>query len=471
MAYWQPLSGVQDPIPIRRFDGVYKPDDEGFNLSDGLFTELSNYAPDEYPAIKTRPGFAVLNGFTGVSVLGMGAWKDSELHVVFGDGTWRRLNSDGSWSTLASGLNTTAEWTFCNFKGNLSTINLIGTNGVDPVKRYDGSSVQNLANAPAGANYMTTQSNRLYCAVGNLLKYSALNEADDWTTVDDAGEIELNTRDGETINGLNAGNGHVTAFKPSSLHELYGKGPKSYQLDQIAADIGSTGNKAVAVYDETLPFISRDGIYRYAGGIRPQRDYSTPVHNFVKRMNPSHFAKCAAGNDGRYLYFAIPFGTATQNNRILQYDPIHQSWYTWEGISAKFMIRVRDKFYIGDSEGRVFRVEGSKDFSVLPITATAITKPFTAQSIARKSHWFKLWVVASIEAGSTLQVFVSGQAEGESWTLATTLTPETGVQYKEILIPTNSIAAANAVRLKLVAAGVVTIHEITRQLRELPMRR
>lgn len=470
MAYWQPLSGVQEPIPIRQFNGVYNPDDEGFNLTESLFTELRNFGPDEYPAIKTCPGYSVVGSFGSGPVLGLAAWKDSELHAVFSDGSWRRLNSNGTWTSLATGLNTTADWSFCNFKGNLSAINLIGANGVNPVKRYDGSTVQNLANAPANANYIATHSNRLYCAVGNVLTYSALNEADDWKTVDDAGEIELNTGDGETINGLSAGNGHVTVFKPSSLHELYGKGPRSYQLDQIAADIGATGNKGVAVYDETLPFISRDGVYRYAGGVRPRKDYSIPVNNYAIKMNPAHQSKCVAGSDGRYLYFAIPYGSATQSNLILQFDPIHQTWYTRDGIAVTQMLRVGDKFYVGDASGRVLLIGGTTNNGA-PITATAVTKPFTAESISRKSHWFKLWVVASIAAGSTLNIYVSGQASGESWTLANTITSDSGVQYKEILIPTNSIAAANAVRLKLVATGVVTVHEITRQLRQLPMRR
>lgn len=469
MAHWDPIRGVSDPIPIRQFDGVYKPDDEGFNLPDNLFTELINFSPNNYPAITTRPGYTVIGTF-GATVLGFGAWKDTEMHAVFNDGTWRKWDGT-TWTTLATGLNTTAEWSFCNFKGNLAGINLIGANGVDPVKRYDGATVQNLANAPAGGKYITTQSNRLYCAVDNFLRFSALNEADDWITVDDAGELPVNTTDGETINGLNAGNGHVTVFKPSSTFELYGKGPQSYAMDEIATDIGTTGNKAVAVYDESLPFISRDGIYRYSGGVRPRKDFSVPIQRYISGANKTQMSKCVANYDGEYLYFGIPYGSAaTQNNRILQYDPIHQSWYTWDGIAVTQMIRVGAVMYFGDASGRILKLGGDTDNGTA-ITATAITKPFTAASIARKQHWFKIWVVASVKAGSSLAIYISGEAAGESWTLARTLTTDAGIQYKEILIPMNTIAAANAVRLKLVANGRVTIHELTRQLRELPMRR
>ncbi|XEC97052.1 hypothetical protein AB6A23_11205 [Paenibacillus tarimensis] len=469
MAYWGSIRGIRDPVPIRSFRGVYKPEDEGFNLPDDLFTELINFCPDEFPAITTRPGYTVVGTF-GTRVLGLGSWKDTELHAMFNDGTWRRLNGDGTWTTLASLLNTSAEWSFCNFKGNLGDINLIESNGVDPIKRYDGLTVQDLANAPVGGNFICTQANRLYCAVGNSLRYSALNKADDWTTVNEAGEIVYNTANGELINGLNAGTGHVTVFKPSSIAELYGTGPTSYKLDDdVSTDIGATGNKAIAVHDAAFPFISRDGLYHYGGGLRPRKDFSDPVYQFMIGANKSELSKCAAGSDGRYMYFGIPYGLATEVNRILQYDPNRKGWYTWDNIAVTQMIRVGKDFYFGDATGRVLRAGGTTDGGNA-ITATAITKPFTAGSMARKQQWFKLYVVASIPTGSSLSIYVSGSASGDNWTLAKTLTAESEIQYKKILVPTNSIANVNAVRVKLVAAGPVTIHEITRQLREMPMR-
>lgn len=468
-AYWKPISGIQEPIPIRRFQGVYKPDDEGFDLSDGLFTELINFSPDQYPAITTRAGYTVIGTFGNGAVVGLMAWKDQELHAVFSDGSWRKYDGT-TWTILATGLNTAADWSYCNFQGNLPEINLIAANGVDAVKRYNGTSVQNLTNAPAGANYITTQSNRLYCAVGNIVNFCALNVPTDWSTVDDAGQVGYQTTNGETINGLNGGYQHVTAFKPSSISELYGTGPTNYTFPPAASDIGAASNKAVTIKDDVLSFASRDGLYRYSGGVRPLKDFSIPVNNYVLGANPAHLSKCVSESDGKYIYYAIPFESATQNNLIIQYDPVHQGFYTWDNIAVTQMLRIGANLYFGDATGRVLRVGGTTD-NGSPITATAVSKPFTAASISRKSHWFKLWVVASISTGASLSIYVSPDAEGSNWILAKTLTTDTDIQYKEILIPTNSIANANAVRIKLVATGVVTVHEITRQVRELPMRR
>lgn len=467
MAYWTPIRGISDPIPIRTFQGVYKPDDEGFGLSESLFVDLENMSPASFPALTTRLGYTQVGKF-GTRVLGMGAWKDQELHVVFNDGTWRRLNSDGTWTQLATGLNTSAEWTFANFKGNLSGINLIGSNGVDPIKRYDGSTVSNLSGAPSGGNYICTQSNRLYCAVGNEIRFSALNKADDWTTVDDAGSIVHETNDGETIIGLNEGIGHVTVLKPSSIYELWGKGPTSYRLQPAATDIGVVADKAASIHDDIMPFISRDGIYLYQGGVRPEKRFSQAVQSFIRDSNKANLSKSVTASDGEHIYFGIPY-KSTETDTILQYSPRYQAWYPWTGISPTHMIRIGQDLYIGDSTGRVLRLDGDKDNGA-NISWKAVTKPFTAATAARKQHWFKLYVVVDLPSGSTMRIYLSPSVRGNDWVLAKTLTTDADMQFKKILIPTNSIANANAVRIKLEGTGKVTIHEITRQLREMPMR-
>lgn len=76
MFYWGSISGVSDPITIRQFSGVYKPEDEGFKLPVNLITELFNFGLSYYHAFATRPGYVVIGQIVGSPVLGMGAWKD-----------------------------------------------------------------------------------------------------------------------------------------------------------------------------------------------------------------------------------------------------------------------------------------------------------------------------------------------------------------------------------------------------------
>src|SRR5690606_6837822 len=122
-----------------------------------------------------------------------------------------------------------------------------------------------------------------------------------------------------------------------------------------------------------------------------------------------------------------------------------------------------------DSTGRVLRLGGDKDNNT-PIQWKAVTKPFTANTGARKQHWFKLYVVVDLPAGSTMNIYLSPKARGDDWVLARTLTRESGIRYKTIQINTNSIANGNAVRKKPAVRDKVTIHEVARVLREMPKR-
>jgi hypothetical protein len=377
------------------------------------------------------------------------------------------LNTDGTWTTLASGLSTTAEWSFTNFQGDLAAINLIGCNGL-VTKRYDGTTVQDLTGAPAGLQNIQSYANRLYGTVGNIIKLSALRKTSDWTTNNDAGQIVVESGSGQTLIGLKAGNGHITAIKQSSISELYGTGPSNFRMVDAALDIGANSYKSITVFNDQIPFIGKNGIYIYGGGVRPARDYSIPVQNYVLSNNLSNLSKCCAGSDGTKMYFGMPNGAATENNLILQYDPQRQAWYTWENIAVTHIIKVNNSFYMGDSTGRVLLIGGTTDGGV-PITWRAVTKPFTADSISRKMSFYRMWVVVDLPAGSTMNISVSGQPKGNNFTLVKTLTTSVNMQSVPVVLPVQAFANLNAIRIKLDGTGPVTIHEINRQMRQMPM--
>lgn len=465
MAYWQPLRGIQDPISIRQFGGVYKPDDPGFNLSDSLFTELVNFCPDAFPALTTRPGYTVIGSFGG-PVLGLGAWKDNQLALIAGDGTWRRYNGS-TWDTLASGLSTTNQASFVNYQGNLSAISLIMANGAQ-VKYYDGSTVQDLANAPAGGNFIEQHDNRVFLATQNIVNFSALRKPTDWSTVNDAGQIVIESGDGEYITALKSGPKHLIVFKPNSMYDLLGTGPGDFTLIPIAADIGAVNNNCVVNLGGVVFFLHTTGVYTYESA-RPNKDFCRPIMQYIKRINLNALSACSVGADGLNLYVSLPLDSSTVPNIILQYNLERDAWYTWDGFAATDFLYTPGKLFIGTNDGSVRRVTGSQD-NGSNITATAVSKPFTWNSIAQLQQWFKLYAVATLTAGSSLSIYLSGSATGDSdWFLARTITGE-GIQYQKIHIPTNGIARKNCVRMKLVTVGDVQVHELTRQIRILPMR-
>jgi hypothetical protein len=457
MPQYNQVSGLMPPISIREFRGLNTFDP--LTINDSYFTDMQNMSTENFPALSTRKGYSVLGTF-GTRVLGMGAWQNKELHVVFNDGTWRRWNGS-AWTTLASGLSTTAEWSFTNFEGNLDQINLIGSNGVNPMKRYNGSTVQDLSGAPSQGKYITTYQNRLWCAVGRELWASALDQPNEWNRFqvdqEDSYRKTIESTHGEDISMLSGSLSKLTIGMPTSLHELYGGIPADFNVKLITEASGVSSNKAITTLEGLMRFIHLSGVYEYAGGVSPDKSFSEIVGSLVTGVTP----QACAGNDGTNLYFNIP------NDKLLVYDtrPSVQAWTRWSGINAVEFIRIGSDLYIGDSNGRVLRLGGSQDgTNAIPWSVTF--KPFNNNSAAQMSRWYKMFLVA--EFSGTINIHMSNKVSGEDWTLIDSIT-STGLSAQRIIIPVTQFTLENWVRIKLSGTGQIKLHEFTRQTRQLPL--
>lgn len=455
------------PITINRFLGVDKRNQ--FSLSPEYAMSTSNLTSDKFPALTTRPGLSILGAAIGTKILGMGAWKDTELHAVFNDGTWRKWNGS-AWSVaLASGLSTTAECTFTNFKGGLAAINLFMSNGVDTLRRYDGAIVSTVAGAPAGINYVTMFADRLFGAVANELKASAYRVGTDWTTVTvpedptDSWYTFIETADGETINGIQAGLNLLTITKPSAIFHLYGYDPTDYQVRLKTPDYGAFNNKCMVPLNGKLYMIDPNAISNYEGGVLPDKRFSEPVQEYVDDINQTGKLTSCVGSDGLKLYVSIPVTSTTNPDTILVYDPKYGTWFVWEGITALHFIKVGSKFYIGDAAGKVHQVTGTTDNGTA-IAGEWITPPITAPSMAQVIRWLTSWVTAYVPTGSVLSVYISPLDSGDTdWTLVKTFTVNTAPSSESIYLDAQAKATnAKYLRFKFTISGPVDIYEWTR---------
>ncbi|KAF6576577.1 hypothetical protein JDW19_02385 [Paenibacillus polymyxa] len=455
---YQPLPGILSPVSIREFRGLntYDP----LSIDERFLTDMQNMTTSDYPAITTRPGYAVI-GQAGNRVLGMGVWEGRELHVVFNDGTWRRWNGS-DWATLVSGLNTSAEWTFTNFQGNLDRVNLIGCNGVDAMRRYDGGSVQWLGgSSPASGKYITTYQNRLWCAVGKELWASKLDNPTVWDSfLTEEGSYcrQMESSRGEQISMLTGSLTKLTIGMPNSLHELYGGLPSDFNTKLITEDMGPVANKATVTQEGFLRFIHRTGIYDYGGGTLPSKSFSDIIGTYLDGVTD----QSAAGTDGTRMLFNIP------GDKLLVYDPRPgiQAWSLWRGIQAVHFIQMGNKLYVGDAQGRVLRLEGQTDAGNA-IAWSATTKPFNGGTIAQKQRWYKLWVV--VELSGNMDIYVSSSISGNDWTLVNSISGSGAPQVRRVIIPVAKFTRENWIRVRFSGSGWARIHEFTRQVRQLPL--
>jgi len=472
MAYWPSIQAKEPSHAIRAFRGTNKADP--FSLDPSFAPRTKNLISTNAPAMTTRPGFTVLGSAIGTKVLGIGIWKDTEIHAVFNDGTWRKWTGSAWSAALKSGLSTTATWSFVNYKGNLAGINLIGSNGVDPIQKYDGATVSNLATAPAGGNFIETHDNRLYCAVGIRLYYSPIGIADNWNLVQqsdaDGGYLDKNTPEGESIISMKAGAGHVTIQFPSSSWELYGTNPGDFSYLPVAEDIGGLNDQSIVNLGGVLYFLDETGIYVYAGGVRPRKEFSAPVQWYVDNLVKAAKQTCCVGADGRFLYVALPMGTgATAPDTILVYDSIEKIWNVWEDIQPLMFARMGDALYMADAQGRVLKLGGTTDNGVA-ISWLWDSKPFGARSMGQLIRWRGLWMTVDKPLGSTINFYINDQSTGEAgWKLTGSLISEALLISKRMPISPATMGNARFIRQRIVGTGPATIYESAWDQIELPI--
>ncbi|OME12780.1 hypothetical protein [Paenibacillus odorifer] len=458
----QPLPGIQEPISIRQWLGLNTFDP--LNISDSQFTDMSNMTTDDYPAATVRPGYSVLGSAIGGKVLGVAVWKDIELHSWFGDGTWRKWTGS-TWTTLKSGLSTTAMWSWTSFQGNLDDINLVAANGVDGLHRYDGSTVQTFSDAPTNINFITTYQNRLWGGSGKELHASALDQPEAWNIFGGTGEDsfvkDMESIRGESINSLSGSLSKLVIGMPNSIHELYGALPSEFTVRLITEKEGTANNRAAVVQESTMRFAHQTGIFEYlSGGMYPDKTFSEIIDKFTTNINSN--AVMGSDNDKTYCYDG--------SSRILVYDARNgvQSWLSWSGYTPTCYTIFQHDLYVGDATGRVLKLDNSQNDAGAPISWYLVTKAFTNPVMSQRQRWLKMWLYAEIPVGTTINIYLSTTKDGNDFNLVHTVVG-TGTKVERVIIPVRSVVLENTVRVKISGTGPAKIHELVRQVRQLPL--
>lgn len=455
--------GTFPPQSITAFQGESTLDK--FSIAKTIATRTKNITGKAFPTMSVRDGYTQQSTTLPGRITGLVSWKDTELQAI-ANGNWYKMLS-GAWSSISSGLNTTAMWSMCNFQGNFTGTNVLASNGVDPVKKYDGTTVSNLLNAPAGMNYITQHDNRVYGAIGQKVSFSALRKAEDWTTVDDAGEIVVETG-GSTITGLIAGSRHLMVFKNNSLHELWGTNPANYKMDMIASDIGIVSHQAGVTIEDTPYWLDMYGIYMY-GGSRPRKDFSLPMKGYIERMNRANMQKASAGTDGKNLFISLPLDSSTECDTTLVFNREFNIWTVYKDITPTIYAFMNGTMHTGTTAGNVIKWDGNVADNGSLVNWEWVSAPFGGHSNAQKIQWYRMWFVANVPVGSSMSVFVSKSAEGDSdWTLIQSISPN-GLQSGRMILPIASLANANWMRVRFAGSGPCTVNSIDIQQRELPM--
>lgn len=481
---YQQVPGTMEPIPIREFRGLNLFDP--LSIDESFFTEVVNMDSTDFPALQTRQGYTVdySEDTTGsIGVKGMTTFRlptgEEELHVIFEGKGWR-AKLGNNWRALPfsqSGQSMSYEFATA-FVPDSNSINpgveqvaLFMQNGGGKTYMYtQGQGTYVVDDLPDTARFITSYQNRLWCVVDNELWASKLDQPTEWEVVTAEGESaayrrQIETRNGEPASVLDGSFTRLFIGSPNMTQELYGGVPSQFNVQPISGDIGPINMKSTVTLDGIMYFINKNGIYQYAGGTLPDKDFAEVINDLIQNVGSSSNSnydslRISGGTDGEKVYFFV-------NEKFIVYDPRPgiNTWTTYEGISAHHFAVFQNKLYIGDRQGRVLKIGGNTDNGTA-INWRVTTKALSVNAISRKQRWYKLWIAA--ELNGTMKVEMSETVDGNDWVEVGTMVGS-GEGVRRFIVPVDKFALSNYIRLRISGTGFCKLHEITRYQRQLPL--
>lgn len=385
------------------------------------------------------------------SLTHLGSHKDAVIQYV--DGTsWRYLNA-GVPTTIAT---VTA--------GNAETVDFkqktLLVNGTDR-KFWDGPSgaTGDIPAMPV-SDFIAVHQNRVYVAskTTERLSFSALSNVNDWTTANDAGSIDVTTKDTLGCTGLVQFANHIMYFKRNSIHELYGTGPFNYQMQVLSDDIGCVANRTILEVMGRLFFLSNDGVYVYVGGVVPKK-ISFDIQDFIDRIDQANVSQACAGTDGERYYLCLP---VDNNARILfTYDTRSGEWFKEDDIILRQMIKINDVLYGGTSQKikKLVDPDGSE-----VVNWEHESKEYELGEIVNAKNLHNLGI--NLSYNGVVQVYVKD--ERSPYTLIKTLTGNVSDAFITLAIPLSVAHEVKKYQIKFAGSGPVEITQLEHQVRVIP---
>lgn len=450
-SFWKDVPEKKRYIETKTGGGVHTGLPEA-EIPKGMAADMRNLHSGKYPHLSPRPGrgkdavprlpegelrfFGVIFGTTLSAVVG-------KTLYTLSDGAWK---SEGEIFTKETGRVYSAD--FMDYA--------VFADG-EECKKFDGESISAVGKegTPDNALYLVTHAWHLFAASDKdkFLRYSAVENIDDWSAPMDAGQELVETTKEAYAGGLTAYGGHIIYFKRNAMFELYGTDPVNFSLLCLSRDIGCMAQESIREIGGILYFLGTDGVYRYGGGTIPKK-ISFPIRKFIENMDVSKGEKVAAGSDGERYYLSIPQKDA--GNILLAYDTRIGEWFI-EDDAPVFAFAEKDgKVYMAEEDGTV-SVLGDGDEMV---KWYRISAPYVFEnSLFQNFH--RIYVRAEVEKGASFTVSLSPWIDMEYFRDVKTIT-KSGLSVIEI---PPGLQDAPQMRIKLSGCGKVTVSAIEFEMR------
>lgn len=245
---------------------------------------------------------------------------------------------------------------------------------------------------------------RLYLAANNSVNYSPPEQITGWTAYD----LEIFREGGPKVLAMRSMPDYLAVIKSSAIYGYFGNIWQNREVRLLNANVGALSARSCAVVNNTLFFLSRDGIRVHMG------EMTKVVSKHIKTDVSSYTGTnaCAVNYEGKLL-MAFP-----SNDVVLWADPDtyrqdelgdgRLSFYKFTGIEANQMSYHYDDadngylLAIKNSTPTIQRIfDGNYQDGTVDITTKVKTRPISGGVPLQKKHYTR----AKIETNSGIGFF------------------------------------------------------------------
>jgi len=261
--------------------------------------------------------------------------------------------STEAWTALGTGYSS-GDWDFLNYQISATDVIIMG-NGVDVMKKWDGTTFASLGGTPPVAKSISIHAERLWAtgvkAYPNTVYYSDDLNPENWTGGEDAaGEIYLPTWDGGVCIGVSTIFSDLVIFKTNNIYRVVGTYPSVYEVKEVYSSVGAIAERSIVSGGDKAFFLSKDGLYYY-NGVSAYPLLGDMAKDIV--INPSYASQAVSIVYKNKLYCAFPEGTSTTNNAVFVYDLLNKNLMVWRGLAVSDFMEYEDDLLFTNATGYV----------------------------------------------------------------------------------------------------------------------
>ena len=239
-------------------------------------------------------------------------------------GEWDGTSQDPTLTEIKTGLTANARFNVEVWKDNI-----FFANGNDAIFRFDGTTTTTLLDSPPLSYLVKVYEGRLYvvdAANPNLLRYSGLEDYDDWHGLN---VINVRDGDGDEIKNILPVNGGMALVKTRNIFILYGTNKDNFKLNAMPAS-GAAGATGYFSGNDGGIVLGRDSWFTVqTNGVKPVGITHSPL---LQDMTLDQLADTTAVAQKRYLrgYYLLGNGERT----IVMMDGKSGAIFRWTGLDA-----------------------------------------------------------------------------------------------------------------------------------------